>query len=184
MLSTAPPQAPTPAPPTPAPGTPMPTTPTPMTDSTTCSTGIAGVERDGYCCSLGCGICGGYGCSKRAREAGLMSKDCCISRISNSGVYCGDSGAAPCIIDDVPAPTPVPALSSCSNGIAGVERDGYCCSPGCGTCGGTGCSKRARQAGLLPDDCCISRISDSEVYCNDTGMAPCIIGGGMAGSYR
>ncbi|CAN0485470.1 unnamed protein product, partial [Scytosiphon promiscuus] len=30
----------------------------------------------------------------------------------------------------------------CSNGVPGVEFGGYCCEAECGTCGGSGCSKR------------------------------------------
>lgn len=80
---------------TPAPATPI--TPAPTTDPTKCSNGITGVERDGICCTPGCGTCGGSGCNQRAREAGLTSEDCCITTIEESGVFCEDSGTAPCI---------------------------------------------------------------------------------------
>lgn len=83
---------------TPAPSTP--TTLEPMTNLITCSNGISGVERDGYCCPLVCGACGGSGCSQRARVVGLTSDDCCVTRIGESGVYCDDSGMAPCIIGE------------------------------------------------------------------------------------
>lgn len=66
----------------------------------------------------------------------------------------------------------------CSNGISGVERDGYCCPLMCGACGGSGCSQRARVAGLTSDDCCVTRINESGVYCDESGTAPCIIGEG------
>lgn len=35
----------------------------------------------------------------------------------------------------------------------------------------TAAVKQAREAGLLSDDCCISRISDPGIQCIDTGMA-------------
>lgn len=76
---------------------PAPATPT---DSTTCSNGFTGVERAGICCTLDCGTCGGSGCNRRAREAGLTSKDCCITAIEESGVLCEDSGTAPCIFGE------------------------------------------------------------------------------------
>ena len=45
------------------------------------------------------------------------------------------------------------------------------------TCGGAGCGIRAREAGLTADDCCVGRIMDSDVFCDDSGTAPCIIEG-------
>ena len=36
---------------------------------------------------------------------------------------------------------------------------------------------RAREAGLTADDCCVGRILDSDVFCDDSGTAPCIIDG-------
>ena len=65
---------------------------------------------------------------------------------------------------------------TCSNGIIGVEAYGQCCVVACGTCGGSGCWKRAVAAGLSPNDCCVSRIQAAEVFCNDSETAPCTIG--------
>ncbi|CAN0355754.1 unnamed protein product [Ascophyllum nodosum] len=177
--------APTPRPittPTPAPITTP--TPTSTTAPDTCSNGIVGVGRGIFCCALGCGTCGGTGCGGRGRDEGLTPEDCCTSRISESGVYCGTSGNAPCIIGEDPTPalmttpTPVPttAPDTCSNGIVGVERGTFCCALGCGTCGGTGCGEHGRDEGLTAEDCCTSRISESGVYCENSGNAPCIIG--------
>ena len=36
---------------------------------------------------------------------------------------------------------------------------------------------RAREAGLTADDCCVGRIMDSDVFCDDSMTAPCIIDG-------
>lgn len=36
---------------------------------------------------------------------------------------------------------PVP-VEFCSNGVIGVESNGFCCEGGCGTCGGSGCARR------------------------------------------
>ena len=77
---------------------PEPPSPTPTPVEATCSNGIVGVEGFGECCTLGCGTCGGEDCRQRAREAGLEAGDCCATRIRASGVYCEDSGTAPCII--------------------------------------------------------------------------------------
>ena len=48
----------------------------------------------------------------------------------------------------------------------------------CGTCGGSGCGDRARDAGLSGDDCCVGAIRDAGVYCDDSKAAPCLIGSG------
>ena len=64
-----------------------------------CSNGIAGVESSDVCCMAECGTCGGAGCGRRGQGAGLTADDCCVGRIRDAGVFCGDSGAAPCIID-------------------------------------------------------------------------------------
>ncbi|CAN0417845.1 unnamed protein product [Pylaiella littoralis] len=132
-----------------------------------CSNGVAGVE-DGdakVCCVAGCGGCGGVGCSTMASQYGAA--DCCIGPIEESGIWCSESGTAPCIID---APD-----MSCSNGVAGVQ-DGnakVCCVAGCGGCGGVGCSTMASQYGA--SDCCIGPIEDSGIWCSDSETAPCII---------
>ena len=72
-------------------------------------------------------------------------------------------------------PPPPPTAPACSNGVPGVEADGVCCVAECETCGGAGCRNRARAVGLTSDDCCVQRISDSGVYCDDSETAPCIV---------
>eukprot|EP00903_Cladosiphon_okamuranus_P006682 g6522.t1 len=70
----------------------------------TCSNGLVGIEFKTVCCDLGCGSCGGSGCS--LRPGGGTA--CCKGLIENSEVLCSVSGAAPCILDgDIPAPTPL-----------------------------------------------------------------------------
>ncbi|CAM9850942.1 unnamed protein product [Ascophyllum nodosum] len=109
--TTAPPTTapPTTAPPPTAPPTTVPPSTSPPASTETCSNGIVGVEGLGECCTLGCGTCGGPGCGRRANMAGLNAADCCVTRIRASGVYCEDSGTAPCIITRDPSPTPTPA---------------------------------------------------------------------------
>ncbi|CAB1104288.1 unnamed protein product [Ectocarpus sp. CCAP 1310/34] len=68
-----------------------------VTTAQTCDNGLAGVSTGVYCCTLGCGTCGGSGCSSRAE--GLNGDDCCTSNIASNGILCADSGAAPCIGD-------------------------------------------------------------------------------------
>ena len=68
------------------------------------------------------------------------------------------------------------AQEVCSNGVPGVEGFGVCCAAECGACGGVNCKGRAEAAGLTADFCCAGRISNSGVYCDDFGPAPCIIG--------
>ena len=71
-----------------------------------------------------------------------------------------------------------PTVILCSNGIAGVENSDVCCAAGCGTCGGSGCSRRAQSAGLTADDCCLGPIRDANVFCDESDTAPCILGSG------
>lgn len=66
----------------------------------TCSNGVPGVEADGTCCVAECGTCGDAGCRDRAEAVGLDADDCCAQRISDSGVHCDDSEAAPCIVNN------------------------------------------------------------------------------------
>ena len=70
------------------------------------------------------------------------------------------------------------AAQVCSNGIAGIESSDMCCVADCGTCGGSGCARRARRPGLTPEDCCIGLIKDADVFCDDSDTVPCIVSSG------
>ena len=70
------------------------------------------------------------------------------------------------------------AAQVCSNGLAGVENSDVCCVAECGSCGGAGCRRRGPDLGLTADDCCVGLIRDANVFCGDSGAAPCIIGSG------
>ncbi|CAM9225226.1 unnamed protein product, partial [Ectocarpus fasciculatus] len=61
----------------------------------TCSNGLAGYEKSGACCSVGCGTCGGEGCS----QLGEGAESCCTSNIIAAGEPCSEKGAAPCVVD-------------------------------------------------------------------------------------
>ncbi|CAN0239459.1 unnamed protein product [Ectocarpus fasciculatus] len=123
-----------------------------------------GIQRGDFCCSAGCGECGGVGCSNRGD--GLDGDDCCQSNIEDNGNICSVTGKAPCMIVDVPD---VPDAFVCD----GVQKGDFCCSAGCGECGGVGCSSRGD--GLDGDDCCQSNIEDNGNMCSVTGKAPCMI---------
>ncbi|CAM9620491.1 unnamed protein product [Ectocarpus sp. 6 AP-2014] len=76
-----------------------------VTTAQTCDNGLAGVSNGDICCTLGCGTCGGAGCSTRE---GFTGDDCCTANIVANNVLCADSGAAPCIgnvDDEVPTET-------------------------------------------------------------------------------
>ena len=62
---------------------------------TPCSNGLPGVELGDVCCPESCGTCGGIGCSSRPGGA----SECCTSYTKSLGPKCGDSGAAPCLMD-------------------------------------------------------------------------------------
>lgn len=65
----------------------------------TCDGGIEGVQSTSLdvCCVADCGVCGGVGCTP-ANTSTLTAGDCCTTEISESGVFCDVSGAAPCIL--------------------------------------------------------------------------------------
>lgn len=87
---------------------------------------------------------------------------------------CSSSATSP----PTPSPTIYPTLvnpETCSNGVVGVEGYGQCCVLACDKCKDHDCRNRARNATLTKDDCCPDQISDSGVYCEDVGIAPCIL---------
>ncbi|CAN0044013.1 unnamed protein product [Ectocarpus fasciculatus] len=133
---------------------------------TTCSNGVPGVENGmgTVCCPIECGdFCGGSGCGT------VDATNCCASSIVGSNVDCDVSEEAPCVISDSSSAF---ESATCSNGVTGVENEmgTVCCPIECGdVCGGDECVVNA----LL---CCASSITDSDVYCDEAGEAPCIIG--------
>lgn len=67
----------------------------------TCVDGTPGVDGNNIvCCASGCSPCAGSGCSMNSLPLG--GDDCCGTQIKESGVYCDDSGTAPCIIGSDP----------------------------------------------------------------------------------
>lgn len=133
--------------------------PDPVPVGETCSNGLAGVESTGVCCMEECITCGGAECSTRV--AGFGQFDCCVGPIVDTGVYCSESGEAPCIVDE--------DVQRCSNGVAGVDGAfSTCCSAECGLCDHSDC------IGKGWDDCCVAAILESGVSCGDTVEAPCI----------
>ncbi|CAM9595723.1 unnamed protein product [Ectocarpus sp. 4 AP-2014] len=120
-----------------------------------------GILKGTYCCSAGCGECGGSGCSDRG--GGLTGADCCTSDILAAGKACG---SAPCLLEEGSSPTP-----GSSGGCDGILQGNVCCSAACGTCGGSGCGSRA---GLTANECCTSTITAANVPC---GSAPCVVDG-------
>ncbi|CAN0351414.1 unnamed protein product, partial [Ectocarpus sp. 8 AP-2014] len=70
--------------------------------------GVAGIESSGssYCCPVGCQTCGGVGCDSSGEAAGLDEYSCCTDFILEAGSYCLVSNEAPCIMDNMPSPTP------------------------------------------------------------------------------
>ncbi|CAN0373714.1 unnamed protein product, partial [Hapterophycus canaliculatus] len=65
-----------------------------------------------------------------------------------------------------------PAELSGSSTCDGILTGSSCCGAACGECGGSGCSSRGNGA----DDCCVTNIAASGVFCSATGgAAPCIL---------
>ncbi|CAN0373521.1 unnamed protein product [Pylaiella littoralis] len=72
-----------------------------VTHGDTCPGGISGHSgNDVVCCPLGCGQCGGIGCTYSGVDAGLGSESCCGSYIKSNGKLCSETGEAPCILGD------------------------------------------------------------------------------------
>ncbi|CAB1107956.1 unnamed protein product [Ectocarpus sp. CCAP 1310/34] len=104
----------------------------------TCSDGIEGIDGNGaVCCPLGCGQCGGTGCTSAGAANGLDSGSCCGGSIKSSGNYCDDTGEAP-------------------NDLECIDHKGeICCPLGCGPCGESGCGITSATNGL-GRSCCLS----------------------------
>ncbi|CAM9507739.1 unnamed protein product [Ectocarpus fasciculatus] len=70
------------------------------------------------------------------------------------------------------------AATTCANGLEGVgDANGVVCCPlGCDQCAGDGCLMAGADAGLGWESCCGEGIKASDVYCDETSEAPCIIG--------
>ena len=56
-----------------------------------------------------------------------------------------------------------------------------CCVSDCGRCGGSDCRTGAENVGLTADDCCVGKIEEAGIYCDDSGTAPCILSGSGSG---
>ncbi|CAN0227801.1 unnamed protein product [Scytosiphon promiscuus] len=136
----------------------------------TCSGGIPGVQSTSLdvCCTEACGTCGGPGCTP-ANTSSLTAGDCCATEIVEAGVYCSDSGAAPCILSTVAASND----SVCDNGQTGVQDPDtdVCCPLECGDfCGGDGCGT---IPGVDASQCCAAAIMESGIVCGEGVDAPC-----------
>lgn len=65
-----------------------------------CSNGISGFENAGrqVCCAPSCSVCGGATCTANGGRT-----RCCVSPILVAGLFCEDTGAAPCILPGINA---------------------------------------------------------------------------------
>lgn len=66
----------------------------------------------------------------------------------------------------------------CTGEIAGLEsaNQDVCCVEECGKCGGPGCNPGGNST-LTANDCCVTEIVESNVFCDVSGAAPCILTG-------
>ena len=81
--------------------------------------------------------------------------------------------------ESAPNPAPVPAPSAptanaCATGIQG--EGGVCCASSCGTCGGSGCSRRPGGS----QACCTGKIAENSERTCDKYLPPCLIVGDPA----
>lgn len=96
-------------------------------------------------------------------------------------LYCRCNPPSPSSGDEMfPSPTPTPpsptptSSGTCTNGIPGIQSKNTCCLLACGICGGSGCGSRN---GLTGNECCEGNIVAQNVFCTESGAAPCIVGG-------
>eukprot|EP00752_Nemacystus_decipiens_P009205 g8221.t1 len=127
--------------------------------------GVSGIEGTAHaggqmCCSLGCDICGSYGCGEQhlsevmpgdlpwsttAPEGAKTSDYCCTDAfaddLASQDRFCGDEGVEPpCLIRSATLPPREGIVDSCHvDGMEGIANGDKCCPLGCGQCGGTGC---------------------------------------------
>ncbi len=79
------------------------------------------------------------------------------------------------------APSPAGPLDpTCANGLEGfdgVSNGGVevCCSATCGECTQNRCKRRGPKSECCPN--IIGRDDREQEFCDDTGSAPCILGG-------
>jgi len=77
----------------------------------------------------------------------------------------------------LPPPEINPADKTCPGSIPGISAgDTVCCPFECKQCGGRGCASSGSAAGLGWEECCGSGVKESDIYCDESGKAPCIIG--------
>eukprot|EP00903_Cladosiphon_okamuranus_P020236 g18573.t1 len=131
-----------------------------------CMAGVPGILYKGeICCPSSCGTCTGNGCGDRdGGDDFTGSEACCKSGVEDLGRVCSDTVGAPCVVKDEEDDEEF----MCS-GDAGILKGDVCCEASCGTCGGSGCSKR----GNGEDSCCTSNIKDDGDKCSKTKSAPC-----------
>eukprot|EP00752_Nemacystus_decipiens_P010084 g8986.t1 len=138
-------------------------------ETETCTAGVPGILADEVCCPSSCGSCGGTGCSGRDGGSSFTgSEACCKGGVRELGRVCSSSVGAPCVVEgDGDDDGSDDGEFTCD----GVQKGDFCCSDGCGECGGSGCSNRG--GGLTGDDCCTKNISESGRVCSSTRSAPC-----------
>ncbi|CAN0005306.1 unnamed protein product [Pylaiella littoralis] len=105
-------------------------------------------------------------------EACVSGAECCTGTCGETGTC---TAAAAAVSSSASSGT---GVETCSNGMDGKEGSGVCCPSGCTQCGGDGCSSAGDEAGLTESDCCQEAILQSNVFCEDTDSAPCILGSG------
>lgn len=68
-----------------------------------------------------------------------------------------------------------PVAQVCDDGTPGVQSTSFdvCCSVECSTCGGPQCGQQNTTNGAF--DCCVTEIMESNLFCTDTGVSPCIL---------
>ncbi|CAM9883744.1 unnamed protein product [Pylaiella littoralis] len=147
-----------------------------LQDEPTCRNGMIGWGSSGgsgdFCCPVGCGACGGPGCTEFGKDSGFDMNDCCTGPIFESEVICSDETEPPCMITDDDEP-------KCRNGLVGIGSSNgsgrACCDVDCGLCGGDGCSSAGSAYGLDEHDCCASAIFEEGKMCSEKMEAPCVI---------
>ena len=127
-----------------------------------CQVGIPSADNQ-VCCDIECGVCD---------DSSSTSAECNAGIIATHGPDCADEFDTSCRGNPTSAtgPTTTSAMYTGPFCLAGIQLSKACCAAECGTCGGSGCSKREGGA----ENCCYGTVL-TQGFCQDALDVGCEI---------